>query len=106
MPLHPTQLYESAFILFVMIFLLVIRGRRKFYGQLFLLYLMLYAVGRSALDTFRGDEERGYLIDGYFSHAQFVALCIVAGAVYVYTRWSKSNRVKSDTPSRTIKKGQ
>jgi phosphatidylglycerol---prolipoprotein diacylglyceryl transferase len=104
-PLHPTQLYESAFILLVMIFLLIIRGHRKFYGQLFLLYLMLYAAGRSVLETFRGDEERGYLAGGYFSHAQFVALCIIAGAVYIYRRWSKTKLVKSSIPNKT-KKGQ
>jgi len=94
-PLHPTQLYEALYILLVMIVLLAIRQRRKFYGQLFLLYLILYAAGRSILETFRGDAERGYLLDGYLSHAQFVALCIIAATLYVYRRWSKTNRVST-----------
>lgn len=96
-PLHPTQLYESGYILLVMIALLIIRGRRRFYGQLFLLYLILYAAGRSALEMFRGDEARGYLVDGYLSHAQFVAICIIAATLYVYKRWSKRNRIDTHT---------
>jgi len=105
-PLHPTQLYESIYILLVMIFLLIIRRRRKFYGQLFLLYLILYAAGRSVLETFRGDEERGYLLDGYLSHAQFVALCIIATTIYVYSRWARTNRVQSRAIATQNKKGQ
>jgi phosphatidylglycerol---prolipoprotein diacylglyceryl transferase len=91
--LHPTQLYESFYIFIVMLFLLYMRTRRKFYGQLFLLYLMLYAIGRSVLELFRGDEARGYVIDKYISHSQFIALLIILSVMYIYSRWSKKNRV-------------
>lgn len=96
-PLHPTQLYEAGFILLVMIFLLIIRNHRKFYGQLFLLYLMLYAAGRSVLEIFRGDEARGYLVEGYVSHAQFVAACIIGATIYIYIKWSKNNLIEQHT---------
>lgn len=105
-PLHPTQLYESTYILLVMILLLIIRKHRKFYGQLFLLYLILYAAGRSVLEIFRGDEERGYLLNGYLSHAQFVALCIIAAAVYTYLRWSRANCIGDSPAQPSNKKGQ
>jgi phosphatidylglycerol:prolipoprotein diacylglycerol transferase len=95
-PLHPTQLYESCYIFLVMLFLLFMRSRRKFYGQLFLLYLMLYAAGRSVLETFRGDEERGYIIDGYISHSQFIALLIIIVTAFVYVRWSKRHVIKKE----------
>ncbi|HEY9005333.1 MAG TPA: prolipoprotein diacylglyceryl transferase [Ohtaekwangia sp.] len=92
-PLHPTQLYESGYIFMVMLVLLYLREKRTFYGQLFLTYLMLYAIGRYALEFFRGDTERGFIIKDYLSHSQFIALAIFVVVVYVYNRWSKRNLV-------------
>lgn len=93
-PLHPTQLYEAFYIFLVMVLLLIIRKRRKFYGQLFLLYLLLYAVGRSVLEIFRGDTVRGFIIKDYVSHAQLVAFLIVITVLFVYSRWSKRNQIQ------------
>jgi len=93
-PLIPTQLLEAGFIFLVMISLLTIKSKyQKFYGQLFLLYLILYAIGRSVLEIFRGDVARGFIIDGYLSHSQFIALLVVIVTGFVYVRWSKKNRV-------------
>lgn len=93
-PLVPTQLLEAGYIFLVMIFLLVIKSRfQKFYGQLFLLYLILYAIGRSVLEIFRGDVARGFIIDGYLSHSQFIALIIIGVTGYFYFRWSKQNPI-------------
>lgn len=92
-PLHPTQLYEAGYIFAVMLVLLVLRGRRTFYGQLFLTYLLLYAAGRFVLEYFRGDLERGFIIEDYLSHSQFVALLISVLVLYVYSRWLRRNRV-------------
>lgn len=92
-PLHPTQLYEAGYIFLVMIGLLLLRNHRRFYGQLFLLYLILYAIGRSVLEIFRGDEERGYIIKDWISHSQFIAFCIIGVALYVYSVWAKRNKV-------------
>jgi phosphatidylglycerol---prolipoprotein diacylglyceryl transferase len=98
--LHPTQLYESIFILLVMCLLLYLRKRRSFYGQLFLLYLVLYACGRFILEFFRGDPGRGFIIEDILSHSQFIALCILATAVIVYFAWMKRNQVISTSTSR------
>lgn len=93
-PLIPTQLLEAGFILLVMISLLVIKSKfQKFYGQLFLLYLILYAIGRSVLEIFRADVARGFIIDEYLSHSQFIALLVVIVTAFVYVRWSKKNPV-------------
>jgi phosphatidylglycerol:prolipoprotein diacylglycerol transferase len=83
-----------------MIVLLYLRGRRKFYGQLFLLYLIFYACGRIVIELFRGDEARGYIIDGYLSHSQFIALCIIAVVGVVYWRWSSQNPVTAKIKKR------
>lgn len=93
-PLIPTQLLEAGFIFLIMIALLIIKARyQKFYGQLFLLYLILYAIVRSVLEIFRGDVARGFIIDGYLSHSQCIALLVVIVTCYVYVRWSKKNPV-------------
>ncbi|HEY0744870.1 MAG TPA: prolipoprotein diacylglyceryl transferase [Chryseosolibacter sp.] len=90
-PLHPTQLYESAFIGLVMVYLFYLRGRKKFNGQLFLTYLFLYGIGRFALEYLRGDLARGFIIEDILSHSQFIALVILAVVAWVYVRWSKQN---------------
>jgi phosphatidylglycerol:prolipoprotein diacylglycerol transferase len=70
-------------------FLLFLRPKKQFHGQLFLLYLMLYAVGRFVLEYFRGDGSRGVVFEGYLSHAQFIALFILGLAAWIYVRWKK-----------------
>jgi phosphatidylglycerol---prolipoprotein diacylglyceryl transferase len=54
---------------------------------------MLYAVGRSVLEIFRGDVARGFIIKYYLSHSQFIALIIVTISVIVYRKWSKQNPI-------------
>ena len=95
-PLHPTQLY-SAFLLFlILIFLLFIKRIQRFDGQLFLLYLMFYSIGRSVIEEFRGDEERGFVFDGFLSNSQLIALFLFIGALYFYyKKWRESIRLKN-----------
>jgi phosphatidylglycerol---prolipoprotein diacylglyceryl transferase len=87
--LHPVQLYESLFIFLLLGALWLMRGRKKFSGQLFLIYLMAYAAGRSILELFRGDEARGYIIPDWLSHSQFIALMVIAISAIVYLRLNK-----------------
>ncbi len=91
--LHPTQLYEALFIGCVLIFLLYLRDRRQFNGQLFLLYLILYGVGRFVLEYFRGDAKRGFVIEEILSHSQFIALLVIASVLVIYRRLSRTNVV-------------
>jgi phosphatidylglycerol:prolipoprotein diacylglycerol transferase len=92
-PLHPTQLYEAGYIFLVMIFLLFLRDRKTFNGQLFLSYLFLYAIGRFAIEYFRGDLARGFVIDDYLSHSQFIALLIALVVVAYYFHLRKRQAV-------------
>lgn len=90
-PLYPTQLMEAAYIFAVMIVLLWLKPRRRFYGQLFLSYLMLYAIGRFVLEFFRGDAGRGFVIEGYVSHSQFIALTVaIAVGVIAYIHYRRA----------------
>ncbi len=96
-PLHPTQLYEATLIFGLMTSLLLLKHRKKFDGQLFLIYLMVYAIGRAILEIFRGDLQRGFLIDGILSNSQFVSIMIIAIAAYFYGRlMRKSNLPKQN----------
>ena len=92
-PLHPTQLYEAMYIFLVMMVLFYIRDKRNFYGQLFLIYLILYAVGRFVLEYFRGDLDRGFVIQEYVSNSQFISLAILVTASVLYRLWSKRNKI-------------
>ena len=89
-PLHPTQLYESALIFSLLIGLLSLKNRKQFEGQLFLLYLIGYSTGRAVLELFRGDLERGFIIDGYLSNSQFISLLLIAVALYFYVKRRKT----------------
>ncbi len=76
-PLHPSQLYESLGTGLLMLFLLRVLKHRKFQGQVFTLYLLLYAVLRFTLEFFRGDVARGSVFSGALSTSQFIAILVV-----------------------------
>jgi phosphatidylglycerol:prolipoprotein diacylglycerol transferase len=80
-PLHPVQLYEAAGEGLIFLVLLRIAGRRKYNGQVLLVYMTLYPVLRAVLETFRGDFQRGFLIEGVLSSSQFVSLLVFAAAL-------------------------
>ena len=83
-PLHPTQLYSSTTIFFIMAILTYTSRRRQFDGQLFMLYLILYALARSILEIFRGDLERGFLIQNVLSNSQFISILVFFGGLIAY----------------------
>lgn len=80
--LHPTQIYESLATL-ALFGVLFWRYRSKSRdGQIFLLYLTLYAVARFFLEFLRGDEDRGFVFNHLLSTSQFIALlALIVAAV-------------------------
>ena len=89
-PLHPTQLYDAlnAFIIFCV--LMVVRKHKKFDGQLICIYMLLYSVGRSIVEIYRGDSIRGFVIDPWLSTSQFISILVFGVASYLYMRWSRT----------------
>ncbi|MEA3280639.1 MAG: prolipoprotein diacylglyceryl transferase [Thermodesulfobacteriota bacterium] len=79
-PLHPTQLYHAISNLSIFAFLWFFRNRKKYNGQLFWLYILLYAITRSFIEIFRGDF-RGEPVLGILSIAQAVGIIIAPAAV-------------------------
>jgi phosphatidylglycerol---prolipoprotein diacylglyceryl transferase len=90
-PLHPTQLYEAGFIFCLLASLFLLKNKKQFDGNLFLLYLILYASGRAVLEIFRGDVARGFIINNWLSHSQFISIIIIGVAVFYYFRLSKKS---------------
>jgi phosphatidylglycerol---prolipoprotein diacylglyceryl transferase len=78
--LHPTQLYEVGATLAIFIALLLVFRHRRFYGQVFLTYALLYAVARFIIEFWR-DDPRGEIIG--LSTSQFIAVILFIGAVIV-----------------------
>lgn len=76
-PLHPSQLYESAGAFLLMAALLITLRKRRFEGQVVTLYLISYAILRFALEFWRGDVARGTVFGGALSTSQFIAILVV-----------------------------
>lgn len=95
-PLYPTQLYDAFMVLGIVLLLMFLYKRKRFHGQLILLYAIIYGVGRTITEVYRGDEARGYIIDGVLTHSQFIAIFILLGSAWFWMRWSKTQRVKKD----------
>jgi phosphatidylglycerol:prolipoprotein diacylglycerol transferase len=97
-PLHPTQLYESLAELGICLVLLLAGPRKRYHGQLLLLYLTLYPLARLIIELFRADPDRRYVValstpslsswlglgpdaPVLLSTSQLVSLLVIAGAV-------------------------
>jgi phosphatidylglycerol:prolipoprotein diacylglycerol transferase len=81
---HPTQIYESLIGLACFLFLLWVRRRRQFAGQVFLAWVFSYGTLRYAVENYRGDEDRAFV--GPFSTSQLIAIVTmsVAGVLYYW----------------------
>ena len=53
---HPTYLYESLWCLMVLIIMLLYRKHKKFDGEVFLIYLLGYGLGRFWIEGLRTDQ--------------------------------------------------
>ena len=76
-PLHPSQLYESLGAFALLAVLLLVFAKRRFEGQVAIVYFLAYAVIRFVLEFFRGDSARGSVFGGALSTSQFIAIIVV-----------------------------
>jgi phosphatidylglycerol:prolipoprotein diacylglycerol transferase len=96
--LYPTQLIESTFIFILMSGLLFLKSRKTFDGQVFLVYLVAYACGRSVIEMFRGDIERGFIIKDILSNSQLISLLIAVVALYFYVKLNRKAKLILNNP--------
>jgi len=87
-PLHPTPLYAGVLALVLFVALSWWRRRQRFRGEVLLAFLVLYGLGRSVVELFRGDVERGLFFGGMVSTSQIVGLtsAVIAGAWWIRMR--------------------
>jgi phosphatidylglycerol:prolipoprotein diacylglycerol transferase len=77
---HPTEIYDALLNLILYLFLAWRFRRKKFDGEVFATYLMIYAVFRSIVEFFRGDYPVDHIHGGLFTSAQLLSVPIfVAG---------------------------
>ena len=82
--LEPTQLFEFAVELANFAVLMWMLRRKKFDGQVFGAYLVLYGVARFFLEFLRGDPGRGSVFGGLMSGTQLISigLVILGGVIW------------------------
>jgi phosphatidylglycerol:prolipoprotein diacylglycerol transferase len=108
--LHPTQLYESFAMLIVFFFLLWLHRRKRFSGQVILLYTLLYAGIRFAIEFVR-DDPRGDVLGlttlTGLSTSQMISIIVGGAALTVLIiRWrkesasAKANHIVAGTAAR------
>jgi phosphatidylglycerol:prolipoprotein diacylglycerol transferase len=86
LPVHPTQIYESAASLAIAAVCLAwVHPRKRYDGQVFVAFLVLYAVARFLLEFLRRDD-RGGLWGLSTSQLVGVALVGVAAVVHAFRR--------------------
>ena len=94
-PLHPTQIYESAAALLILGILLSTERRgRPFAGRTFWLYMLLYAVSRYIIEMYRGDP-RGTVF-GIMSTSQFISVILAPLAVIMLIWLSRMTPVSPE----------
>ena len=93
-PSHPTQLYAALGSFLILGILLRARTCLAAPGQLFLLYLMLYSVLRSAVEVLRKGVTAEELVGG-LTQAQVASALIFAGALVGFLRLSRAGKTGS-----------
>jgi phosphatidylglycerol:prolipoprotein diacylglycerol transferase len=88
---HPTFLYESIWCFLLFILLIYVGNRRKFTGQILLLYSGLYSIERFFVEGLRTDS----LMLGPFRQAQLLSgtVIILSLILYgiLYHRWKNKD---------------
>ena len=90
---HPTFLYESAWNLGLLLFILWYRRRKKFTGEILWIYLAGYGIGRAWIEGLRTDQ---LLIPGT-SLAVSQLLSVVAAAVSLFMLWRGRRKVVQES---------
>lgn len=88
---HPTFLYESIWCFLLFILLIIIDNNRKFEGQTFLLYGILYSFERFFVEALRTDS----LMIGPLKQAQLFSLIVFLVFLVIYIIMRRKNRHKN-----------
>jgi phosphatidylglycerol:prolipoprotein diacylglycerol transferase len=92
LPLYPTQLMEAFGETLIFGVLLLVRSRKAFHGQVAATYFLMYPLLRATLELFRGDAERGYIVDKVLSVGQFTSILVAVGSLLAMVFLVRKNR--------------
>ena len=92
---HPTFLYESLWNLAIMIGMLIYWKHRKFNGEVFLLYLFGYGVGRFWIESLRTDQLILPILEVPVSMV-VAALMAVGSATWILVKRKKLHKVEEN----------
>lgn len=92
LPVHPTFLYESLWCLIGVVLLTVFLKKRRFNGQLFLMYVIWYGLGRYWIEGLRTDS---LMITSSLRTSQLVALLSVAAGIVLLVAGLQKSRGKT-----------
>jgi phosphatidylglycerol---prolipoprotein diacylglyceryl transferase len=94
---HPTQLYEIGLALIMFVILWRFGAKKLKPGQLFAMFMMLYAVERFAIEFVRAKTDR---ILG-LSTSQFASIALLGIGIYFWQRQSKQQPAPAPAAART-----
>ena len=86
----PVPLMEAIFLLLLCVALILILKKAKKLGTVTGWYLVLYAIWRFVIESFRGDAERGFY--GLFSTSQWISLAILLAGILILVTARKRPR--------------
>ena len=95
-PVHPTQLYEIIFLMFLFVIIMLLKGRLKPDGSLFLVYLGGYSLWRFGIGFLRVNEP--FLFGLHQAQVIGIIVLIVAVVMLVYrrVRWVKAEKIPDE----------
>jgi len=97
---HPTFLYESVWNLALLIFLLIRTKHKKFDGEIILLYLFGYGLGRLWIEGLRTDQL--FLFGTSIAVSQLLSGILVVGAAAMYIHLYRKNRKKKTAAGQAV----
>ena len=90
---HPTFLYESIWNILVLVLILVFTTKKKFNGEIFLLYLVGYALGRVWIEGLRTDQLQIGSTGIAVSQVLSGAIVVVGVVVWICVRRKLGKRI-------------
>lgn len=88
---HPTFLYESLWNLLLLLIIFLYRKNKKFEGELFLMYLWGYGLGRVWIEGLRSDS---LMIGGMKVSQLLAALCVLTASLLIAWKRLRLKREK------------
>lgn len=89
-PLHPTQVYHALADFLILAITLYFLKHRRYEGQVFWIYVLLYAALRFIVEIFRGDAARGLVLGGALSTSQLIAMPAAFLAAFMLYRLGRA----------------